>query len=77
MVSPRCLANHAIAEVQAPKNNNHRRERRASSRALIVSYSLMKLNGLSTRVKNLLLITKNYTVFDIQDDEAAAVSSFK
>jgi hypothetical protein len=37
----------------------------------------MKLNGLSTRVKNLLLITKNYTVFDIQDDEAAAVSSFK
>ena len=37
----------------------------------------MKLNGLSTRVKNLLLITKNCTIFDIQDDEAAAVSSFK
>jgi anti-sigma B factor antagonist len=37
----------------------------------------LKLTGLSKRVKDLLLITKNYTIFDIQDDEAAAVGSFK
>jgi anti-sigma B factor antagonist len=33
--------------------------------------------GLSKRVKDLLLITKNYTIFDIHDDEAAALGSFK
>lgn len=37
----------------------------------------LKLTGLSKRVKDLLLITKNYTIFDIHDDEAAALHSFK
>jgi anti-sigma B factor antagonist len=37
----------------------------------------LKFTGLSKRVKDLLLITKNYTIFDIQDDEATAVGSFK
>ncbi len=37
----------------------------------------LKLTGLSKRVKDLLLITKNYTIFNIQDDEAAALASFK
>lgn len=37
----------------------------------------LKFTGLSKRVKDLLLITKNYTIFDIHDDEAAAVGSFK
>ena len=37
----------------------------------------LKLAGLSKRVKDLLLITKNYTIFSIHDDEAAALSSFK
>jgi len=36
----------------------------------------LKLTGLSKRVKDLLLITKNYTIFDIHDDEAAAIRSF-
>jgi anti-sigma B factor antagonist len=36
----------------------------------------LKLTGLSKRVKDLLLITKNYTIFDIHDDEAAALRSF-
>jgi anti-sigma B factor antagonist len=36
----------------------------------------LKLVGLSKRVKDLLQITKLYTVFDVFDDEAAAVRSF-
>ena len=35
-----------------------------------------KLVGLSKRIKDLLQITKLYTVFDTYDDEAAAVRSF-
>ncbi len=37
----------------------------------------LKLLGLSKRVKDLLQITKLYTVFEVFDDEAAAVRSFK
>ena len=37
----------------------------------------LKLLKLSKRVKDLLQITKLYTVFDVKDDEAAAVKSFK
>jgi len=36
----------------------------------------MKLLGLTKRVKDLLLITKHYTIFDVHDDEAAAIRSF-
>lgn len=36
----------------------------------------LKLLGLSKRVKDLLQITKLYTVFDVYDDEAEAVRSF-
>ena len=36
----------------------------------------LKLLNLNKRVKDLLQITKLYTVFDIKDDEAAAVQSF-
>jgi anti-sigma B factor antagonist len=36
----------------------------------------LKLIGLSKRIKDLLQITKLYTVFDVHDDEAAAVRSF-
>jgi len=36
----------------------------------------LKLLNLSKRVKDLLQITKLYTVFDVHDDEAAAVRSF-
>ena len=36
----------------------------------------LKLVGLSKRVKDLLQITKLYTVFEVFDDEAAAVRSF-
>ena len=36
----------------------------------------LKLLGLTKRVKDLLQITKLYTVFDVKDDEAAAVASF-
>ena len=36
----------------------------------------LKLLGLSKRVKDLLQITKLYTVFEVFDDEAAAVRSF-
>ncbi len=36
----------------------------------------LKLVGLSKRIKDLLQITKLYTVFDVYDDEAAAVRSF-
>ena len=36
----------------------------------------LKLVGLSKRVKDLLQITKLYTVFDVHDDEASAVRSF-
>jgi anti-sigma B factor antagonist len=37
----------------------------------------LKLLNLTKKVKDLLQITKLYTVFDIKDDEASAVSSFK
>ena len=36
----------------------------------------LKLLHLTTKVKDLLQITKLYTVFDIKDDEASAVGSF-
>ena len=36
----------------------------------------VKLLGLTKRVKDLLQITKLYTVFDVRDDEAHAVASF-
>ena len=36
----------------------------------------LKLLHLTKRVKDLLQITKLYTVFDVHDDEAAAVRSF-
>ena len=36
----------------------------------------LKLLGLSNRVKDLLQITKLYTVFEVFDDEASAVRSF-
>lgn len=36
----------------------------------------LKLVGLTKRVKDLLQITKLYTVFEVFDDEAAAVRSF-
>ena len=36
----------------------------------------LKLEGLSKRVKDLLQITKLYTVFEVFDDEAEAIRSF-
>jgi len=36
----------------------------------------LKLLSLTKRVKDLLQITKLYTVFDVKDDEATAVSAF-
>ena len=36
----------------------------------------LKLVGLSKRVKDLLQITKLYTVFDVYDDESEAIRSF-
>ena len=36
----------------------------------------LKLLGLNKRVKDLLQITKLYTVFDVKDDEAGAIKSF-
>ncbi len=36
----------------------------------------LKLLNVTKRISDLLTITKLYTVFDIQDDEAAAVKSF-
>ena len=36
----------------------------------------MKLLNLTKRVKDLLQITKLYTVFEVHDDEAAAIRSF-
>ena len=37
----------------------------------------LKLLNLTKKVHDLLQITKLYTVFDVKDDEATAVSSFK
>ena len=37
----------------------------------------LKLLNLTKRVQDLLQITKLYTVFDVKDDEASAVKSFK
>ena len=36
----------------------------------------LKLLNLTSRVKDLLLITKLYTVFEVYEDEAAAIESF-
>jgi anti-sigma B factor antagonist len=36
----------------------------------------LKLLNLNKRVKDLLQITKLYTVFDVHEDEAAAIRSF-
>ena len=36
----------------------------------------MKLLGLTKRVKDVLFITKLYTIFEVFDDEATAVQSF-
>jgi anti-sigma B factor antagonist len=36
----------------------------------------LKLLGLNKRVKDLLQITKLYTVFDVHDEEASAIRSF-
>ena len=36
----------------------------------------LKLLGLTKRVKDLLQITKLYTVFDVKDDEAQAIAAF-
>ena len=36
----------------------------------------LKLLGLAKRVKDLLQITKLYTVFEVHDDEASAIRSF-
>ena len=40
------------------------------------SGGMLKLLNLNKRVKDLLQITKLYTVFDVHEDEAAAVRSF-
>ena len=37
----------------------------------------LKLLGLNKRVKDLLQITKLYTVFDVHEDEAGAIRSFQ
>ena len=37
----------------------------------------LKLLNLTKKVNDLLQITKLYTVFDVKDDEAGAVKSFK
>ena len=37
----------------------------------------LKLLSLTSKVRDLLVITKLVTVFDVKDDEAAAVSSFQ
>jgi anti-sigma B factor antagonist len=37
---------------------------------------VLKLLGLTKRVKDLLQITKLYTVFEVYDNEATAVRSF-
>ncbi len=36
----------------------------------------LKLLNLRSRVKDLLLITKPYTLFEVHDDETAAIASF-
>jgi len=36
----------------------------------------LKLLGLTSKVKDLLVITKLLTVFDVKDDEASAIASF-
>jgi len=37
----------------------------------------LKLLNLTKKVKDVLQLTKLYTVFDIYDDEASAIASFK
>jgi anti-sigma B factor antagonist len=36
----------------------------------------LKLLNLTKKIRDLLQITKLYTVFDVKDDEASAVSAF-
>jgi anti-sigma B factor antagonist len=36
----------------------------------------LKLSNLTSRVKDLLLVTKLYTVFEVYEDEPAAIASF-
>jgi anti-sigma B factor antagonist len=36
----------------------------------------LKLSNLTSRVKDLLLVTKLYTVFEVYEDEPAALASF-
>jgi len=36
----------------------------------------LKLLRVTTRVRNLFLITKSYTIFDVHEDETAAIRSF-
>jgi anti-sigma B factor antagonist len=45
--------------------------------ALTQAGGQLKLLGLSTRIKHILLITRNYSFFDVHDDEAAATRSFE
>ncbi len=45
-------------------------------RALRNAGGELKLLGLTKKVHDLLQITKLYTVFDVKDDEASAVSAF-
>ena len=48
-----------------------------SGYTLVANYGgQLKLLGLTKRVRNLLLITKSYSVFDVHDDEAVAIRSF-
>ena len=37
----------------------------------------LKLLNLTSKVKDVLQLTKLYTVFDIYDDEASAIASYK
>jgi len=48
----------------------------ASFASMSRSGGQMKLSNLNSRVKDVLLITKLLTVFEVYDDEAAALDSF-
>jgi len=52
------------------------RELAAALNALKANGGRLKLMNPNKRVQDLLQITKLYTVFDVQQDEAAAVASF-
>ena len=53
------------------------RELVAGLTAVTNSGGQLKLLNLTGRVKDLMQITKLYNVFDVHDDEAAAIRSFK